>query len=114
MLRPIHVAFRPAGCRLADRLRRWLPGLFPLFGTRDVHCVPAVAIPFDHRVVHLAKGQLLAIRDGSGCIVRCSSVELWITLDASSQDLVVRAPEGFVLDRPGLPLVDMDATRGSP
>ncbi|MEW5709347.1 MAG: DUF2917 domain-containing protein [Pseudomonadota bacterium] len=101
----IHVAFRSECSSLGDRLRRLLSGLFPLPGTQGVHCVPAVAIPFRRLVVHLSKGQLLAIRDGSGCAVRCVSGELWITQDCSTRDVILSAHEEFVLDLPGLALV---------
>lgn len=102
---PIRVAFRSDHGSLAGRLRRFLSGLTSFSGDRRVHGVPAIAIPFRHLLVHLAQGQLLAIQEGKGCTIRCLSGGLWITQDASSRDVVLRAREEFVLDRPGLALV---------
>lgn len=55
--------------------------------------------------VHLRAREVLDIRDGQGLAVRCLSGALWITQDGDSDDIVLKAGECFVLDRPGLALV---------
>lgn len=105
MPRPIRITFRSGSGSVADRLRRGLLRLLPNPGTRGARSAPTVVIPFRRLCMDLAKGQLLAIRDGSGCAVRCVSGELWITQDCSTRDVILSAHEEFVLDLPGLALV---------
>ena len=54
---------------------------------------------------HLRSREVLNIRDGKGLTVRCMAGALWITQDGDTDDVVLRAGECFVLDRPGLALV---------
>jgi hypothetical protein len=49
--------------------------------------------------------EVLDIRDGQGLIVRCLAGALWITQDGDTDDVVIKAGQCFVLDRPGLALV---------
>jgi hypothetical protein len=49
---------------------------------------------------------VLSIRDGRGLTVRCLAGFLWITQYRDSDDIVLEAGECFVLDRPGLALVN--------
>jgi hypothetical protein len=68
--------------------------------------------------------EVLDIRNGQGLAVRCLGGALWITQDGDTDDIVVKAGECFVLDRPGLALVSAPvsaatvvvekATRGAP
>jgi hypothetical protein len=55
--------------------------------------------------LHLRAREVLDIRDGQGLAVRCVSGALWITQDGDSDDIVLKAGQCFVLDRPGLALV---------
>jgi len=48
---------------------------------------------------------LLDIRDGEGLAVRCVDGIVWITQSGDTRDIVVKAGQFFVLDRPGLALV---------
>src|SRR5580704_6765830 len=54
---------------------------------------------------HLRAREVLDIRDGQGLAVRCLSGALWITQDGDTDDIVLKAGQCFVLDRPGLALV---------
>jgi hypothetical protein len=68
--------------------------------------------------------EVLDIRGGRGLVVRCLAGALWITQDGDTDDIVVKAGQCFVLDRPGLALVSAPvapatlvverATRGPP
>ena len=49
--------------------------------------------------------EVLDIRGGEGLVVRCLAGALWITQDGDPDDVVVKAGQCFVLDRPGLALV---------
>src|SRR5580658_3762248 len=49
--------------------------------------------------------EVLDIRDGQGLAVRCLAGALWITQDGDTDDIVLKAGQCFVLDRPGLALV---------
>jgi hypothetical protein len=55
--------------------------------------------------LHLRAREVLDIRDGQGLAVRCLSGALWITQDGDTDDIVLKAGQCFVLDRPGLALV---------
>jgi len=48
---------------------------------------------------------LLDIQDGEGLAVRCLHGVVWITQSDDTRDIVVKAGQFFVLDRPGLALV---------
>jgi hypothetical protein len=49
--------------------------------------------------------EVLDIRNGQGLAVRCLAGALWITQDGDTDDVVLKAGQCFVLDRPGLALV---------
>jgi Protein of unknown function (DUF2917) len=49
--------------------------------------------------------EVIDIRNGRGLAVRCLAGALWITQDGDSDDVVIKAGQCFVLDRPGLALV---------
>jgi hypothetical protein len=55
--------------------------------------------------IQLRDREVLNIRDGQGLAVRCLGGALWITQDGDSDDIVLKAGQCFVLDRPGLALV---------
>jgi hypothetical protein len=75
-------------------------------------------------LLQLRTREVLDIRDGQGLAVRCVGGALWITQDGDTDDIVVKAGQCFVLDRPGLALVSAPvgpatvivekATRGAP
>jgi hypothetical protein len=54
---------------------------------------------------HLKAREVLDIRDGQGLRVKSLRGVLWITQSNDSEDIVVRAGQAFVLDRPGLALI---------
>jgi Protein of unknown function (DUF2917) len=49
--------------------------------------------------------EVLDIRNGQGLVVRCLAGALWITQAGDTDDIVLKAGQCFVLDRPGLALV---------
>jgi Protein of unknown function (DUF2917) len=55
--------------------------------------------------VRLNTGELLDIDDGEGFTVECLEGALWITQSNDPRDIVLRAGQSFVLDKPGLALV---------
>jgi hypothetical protein len=55
--------------------------------------------------LHLDAREILDIRDGEGLRVSSLRGVLWITQANDTDDIVVRAGESFVLDRPGLAIV---------
>ena len=55
--------------------------------------------------VHLNTGELLDIDDGEGFTVECLEGALWITQSNDPRDIVLRAGQSFVLDKPGLALI---------
>jgi hypothetical protein len=59
----------------------------------------------DTTLVQLRAREVLDIRDGQGLAVRCVGGALWITQDGDADDVVLKAGQCFVLDRPGLALV---------
>ena len=56
-------------------------------------------------LLQLRAREVLDIRDGEGLAVRCLGGALWITQDGDSDDIILKAGQCFVLDRPGLALV---------
>ena len=58
------------------------------------------------RQIRLAQGKLLDIHDGQGYAVACLAGTLWITQSNDPRDIVLEAGESFVLDKPGLALVN--------
>jgi len=61
--------------------------------------------PFVDSAVRLKTGELLDINDGEGFTVECLEGALWITQSNDPRDIVVKAGQSFVLDKPGLALV---------
>jgi hypothetical protein len=55
--------------------------------------------------VRLNTGELLDIDDGEGFTVECLDGAVWITQSSDPRDIVLKAGESFVLDKPGLALV---------
>jgi hypothetical protein len=55
--------------------------------------------------IQLRAREVLDVRDGKGLAVRCLGGALWITQDGDTDDIVLKAGQCFVLDRPGLALV---------
>jgi len=60
---------------------------------------------FGVRPVRLRTGELLNVSDGEGFSVSCLEGSVWITLSNDQRDIVLKAGETFVLDKPGLTLV---------
>jgi hypothetical protein len=55
--------------------------------------------------VRLNTGELLDINDGEGFAVECLEGAVWITQSDDPRDIVLKAGQSFVLDKPGLALV---------
>jgi len=55
--------------------------------------------------VRLNAGELLDIDDGEGFTVECLEGAVWITQSNDPRDIVLKAGQSFVLDKPGLALV---------
>jgi hypothetical protein len=51
--------------------------------------------------VRLNTGELLDIDDGEGFTVECLDGAVWITQSSDPRDIVLKAGESFVLDKPG-------------
>jgi hypothetical protein len=64
-----------------------------------------MATPLSHRPFRLNTGELVNIQDGKGLEVVCREGAVWITQSNDPRDIVIRATESFVLDKPGLALV---------
>src|SRR5713226_2578546 len=60
---------------------------------------------FVDSVVRLNTGELLDINDGEGFTVECLEGAVWITQSNDPRDIVLKAGQSFVLDKPGLALV---------
>jgi hypothetical protein len=69
------------------------------------HMCPDMATPLSHRTLRLKTGELLDIHDGEGFEVVCLEGAVWITQSNDPRDIVIKAGESFVLDKPGLALV---------
>jgi hypothetical protein len=64
-------------------------------------------------LIHLKTGKLLDIHDGQGLRVKVLDGVAWVTQSNDPRDIVIEAGQSFVLDRPGLTLVNpllVDAT----
>jgi hypothetical protein len=55
--------------------------------------------------VRLNSGELLDIDGGEGFTVECLEGAVWITQSNDPRDIVLKAGQSFVLDKPGLALV---------
>jgi Protein of unknown function (DUF2917) len=60
---------------------------------------------FVDRSVRLSTGELLDIDEGEGLTVECLEGAVWITQSNDPRDIVLKAGQSFVLDKPGLALV---------
>jgi hypothetical protein len=56
-------------------------------------------------LLQLGAREVLDIHNGRGLAVRCLGGALWITQHGDIDDIVLKAGQCFVLDRPGLALV---------
>ena len=55
--------------------------------------------------MQLGQRQFLQLTDAAGMSISCIEGCLWITQHGDSRDIVVRSHESFVLDRPGLAVI---------
>jgi hypothetical protein len=55
--------------------------------------------------VRLNTGELLDIDDGEGFTIECREGAVWITQSNDPRDIVLKAGQSFVLDKPGLALI---------
>jgi hypothetical protein len=60
---------------------------------------------FVDSAIRLNTGELLDINDGEGFTIECREGAIWITQSNDPRDIVLRAGQSFVLDKPGLALV---------
>src|SRR6266478_825841 len=73
---------------------------------RDTHARKATMTRhFADRPVRLNTGELLDIDNGEGFTVECLEGAVWITQSNDPRDIVLKAGQSFVLDKPGLALV---------
>ena len=56
--------------------------------------------------IYLKAREILPIDGGAGLEVRCLRGILWITQDGDPEDKIIDSGESFVLDQPGLSLVN--------
>jgi hypothetical protein len=56
--------------------------------------------------IYLKAREILPIEDGAGLEVKCLRGTLWITQSGDREDRILDSGESFVLDRPGLSLVN--------
>jgi len=56
--------------------------------------------------IYLKAREILPIDDGAGLEVKCLRGTLWITQSGDREDRILDSGESFVLDRPGLSLVN--------
>jgi hypothetical protein len=56
--------------------------------------------------IYLRAREILPIENGAGLEVECLRGTLWITQDGDPEDRIVDSGESYVLDRPGLSLVN--------
>jgi DUF2917 family protein len=64
-----------------------------------------MARPLD-TLIYLKAREILPIHDGAGLEVTCLRGILWITQDGDPEDRIIDRGESFVLDQPGLSLVN--------
>jgi Protein of unknown function (DUF2917) len=64
-----------------------------------------MASPLDDPV-YLKTREILPIEDGAGLEVKCLRGTLWITQDGDREDRIIDRSDSYVLDRPGLSLVN--------
>lgn len=56
--------------------------------------------------IYLKAHEILPIEDGAGLEVKCLRGSLWITQAGDPKDRIIDSGESFVLNRPGLSLVN--------
>ena len=56
--------------------------------------------------IYLTAREILPIENGAGLEVKCLRGTLWITQSGDREDIIIDSGESFVLDRPGLSLVN--------
>jgi hypothetical protein len=56
--------------------------------------------------IYLKAREILPIENGAGLEVKCLRGTLWITQSGDREDIIIDSGESFVLDRPGLSLVN--------
>ena len=61
---------------------------------------------FEERSRRLDAREVLDIRDGHGMRAKCVRGALWIRQSNDTNDIIVGRSESFVLDRPGLALIN--------
>ncbi|CAN5206868.1 hypothetical protein BH11PSE11_BH11PSE11_08630 [soil metagenome] len=73
--------------------------------SRAARSSPRIVFGPADQVIHLDSKQYMSLRDAVGSVIKPLSGTLWITLDGDSRDVVVKAGESFVVDRPGKTLI---------
>lgn len=58
------------------------------------------------KILLLARGETVPVRDGLGRTVRAHSGRVWITEENGSRDVVLEPGESFRLAHPGLAVVE--------
>jgi hypothetical protein len=58
------------------------------------------------KILVLARGEAVTVRDGLGQTVRAHSGRVWLTEESGSQDVVLEPGESFRLARSGLAVVE--------
>ena len=58
-------------------------------------------------VYHLPRGGSLKLDDAERTVIACRSGQLWITEEHCSADIVLGPGESFVVDRPGVTLLNV-------
>jgi DUF2917 family protein len=56
--------------------------------------------------IYLKTREILSSEDGAGLEVKCLRGTLWITQDGDRQDRIIDSGDSYLLDRPGLSLVN--------
>jgi hypothetical protein len=64
-----------------------------------------MATPLNDPIFLMAR-EILPIENGAGLEVKCLRGTLWITQSGDREDIIIDSGESFVLDRPGLSLVN--------
>ena len=60
---------------------------------------------FGNSSIRLNTGELLDIDNGEGFTVECLEGSVWVTQSNDPRDIVLKAGQSFVLDKPGLALI---------
>jgi Protein of unknown function (DUF2917) len=62
-------------------------------------------VEFDQGRLHLARGQTLKVRDGTGGTVCCRSGSLWVTEENRARDVVLGPGGCHILSQRGLAVI---------